>query len=101
MRYMGFKDVKGQVIRCLESGSVIHDARGNIDDKNELSTGYVSIDEVISVLKVSRGNEYSSSPHHLCRDIEVHIITKTFKGRNWYIKWYYVEPNCIFISVHE
>jgi hypothetical protein len=30
----------------------------------------------------------------------VHIIQRSHKGVAWYIKWYFVEPASIFISVH-
>lgn len=43
---MGFKEVKRQVLTCLNNGSVLHEARGNIDIKNMLSTGEISLNDI-------------------------------------------------------
>ena len=98
---MGFKEVKRKVIECLDNGYVIHEARNNIDIKNLLSTGAVSVGEVATIIGRSRGNDYSSSPHHFDSEIDVHIIKASHSGKGWYIKWYFTEPDCVFISVHE
>ncbi len=60
-----FTDIKHQVIQCLVEGSVLHEARNDIDLKNLLEVGVISIEEVTDILKRSRGNEYESSPHHM------------------------------------
>jgi hypothetical protein len=31
----------------------------------------------------------------------VHIIARTHQGLEWSVKWYFVEPNVTFISVHH
>lgn len=98
---MGFKSVKKEVINCLKNGLVLHEARDDIDIKNLLETGVVSNDEVAGMIAASRGNEYSTSPHHLDKSIDVHIIKVLNKGQSWYIKWYISEPDSIFISVHN
>lgn len=98
---MGFKDVKKEVINCLNNGLVLHEARNDIDIKNLLETGVVSNDEVAKILATSKGNEYSCSPHHFDRSIDVHIIKVLIQGRNWYVKWYFSEPDSVFISVHN
>jgi len=98
---MGFKEEKSRVIECLNSGHVLHEARDNIDVKNLLSTGAVSISDIASIIGGSRGNTYSRSPHHFDAKIDVHVIKTTHSGQNWYIKWYFVEPDCVFISVHQ
>lgn len=98
---MGFKDVKAQVLACLEDGAVLHDQRGDIEIKNLLATGQVSLDDVATIIGRSRGGQYSSSPHYVVDDVEVHIIKTKHGGEDWYIKWYFVEPNSVFISVHH
>lgn len=98
---MGFKDVKKEVIDCLNNGLVLHEARNNIDIKNLLETGVVSNSEVAKILATSKGNEYSCSPHHFDENIDVHVIKLKNKGIFWYIKWYFSEPNSVFISVHN
>jgi len=57
--------------------------------------------EVAEIIGRSRGNDYSSSLHHFDSSITVHIIKTRLAGHNWYVKWYYVEPNSVFISVHH
>lgn len=98
---MGFKEVKKKVIECLNSGNITHEARSNIDVKNLLSTGAMSSDEVIKILASSRGDSYSTSPHDYDSSVDVHIIKTRVLGVNWYIKWYFAEPDCVVISVHN
>ena len=96
-----YTDIKKQVIQCLLEGYVVHEARNDIDIKNLLEVGDVSIEEVVQVLKGSRGNEYESSPHHMDQSIDVHVIKTSYQSMRWYIKWYFVEPDAVFISVHH
>ncbi len=98
---MGFKLAKSKVIECLNSGCVLYEKRGNINIKNLLSTGEISVEEVLEIIRRARGDNYSCSPHHFDANIEVHVIETIFSGRNWYIKWYFDEPDCVFISVHN
>ena len=98
---MGFRAVKNQVIKCLENGRVQHAMdRCEIDVKNLLATGQVSADEVAGVIGRAGGNDYECRSHHFDESVEVHIITTNHMGTNWYIKWYYIEPDVVFISVH-
>ncbi len=98
---MGFREVKSKVLECLNTGHVLHEERDDIDIKNLLSTGVVSLHDVAQIIGRSRGNNYSSSPHHFDNKIAVHVIKTTKSGQNWYIKWYFVEPDSVFISVHQ
>ncbi|MBX2847062.1 MAG: hypothetical protein KTR16_01985 [Acidiferrobacterales bacterium] len=94
---MGFKAVKRQVISCLRSGLITHQVRG----KNLFATGAVTAELVEKIICRTDGDCYESSPHHLVNDIDVHLIKTRFGGLNWYIKWYCLEPNSVFISVHN
>lgn len=98
---MAFREAKRKVIECLDNGYVLHEERDDIDVKNLLSTGVISLSEVTTIIARARGNTYSSSPHHYDTEIDVHVIKTTYSGQNWYIKWYFTEPDCVFISVHE
>ena len=98
---MGFKDAKKQLLECLVEGNILHQARNNIDVKNLLETGQISVEVVTDIVKRARGNDYECSPHHMIKSIDVHIIKTTYQNESWYIKWYYIEPNSIFISVHN
>lgn len=98
---MGFKDVKRQLMDCLKSGNIVHEQRDNIDLKNLLATGQISVDLVTDIVSQTRGNEHRKSPHHIVSTIDVHVIKTSFQGKSWYIKWYFIEPNSVFISVHH
>jgi hypothetical protein len=97
---MGFKEIKHHIIDCLEQGNVSHEQRNNINIKNLLATGDITTKEVIDILKKSRGSEHQSSPHYYDSNINVHIIKTSYSGVKWYIKWYFIAPNSIFISIH-
>ena len=96
-----FSDVKKQVIGCLLNGNVDHEARGSIAIKNLLAIGDISTDDVADILKKAKGTEYETSPHHDVKEIDVHIIKTRYAGEDWYIKWYFLEPDSVFISVHH
>jgi len=98
---MGFKGAKKQVLECLDNGYVSHQERADIDVKNLLAVAAVSLEEVAAIIVRARDDSYSSSPHHQVEEVEVHIIETRFGGEDWYIKWYFVEPNSVFISVHH
>ena len=99
---MGFREAKSKVIKCLEQGNVNHDQdRGNINIKNLLATGTVSIDDVKSIILRARGGDYSCRQHHFNTKIPVHIIKTVNSGKSWYVKWYFLEPDAVFMSVHN
>jgi hypothetical protein len=52
------------------------------------------------MINLARGGDYRCSPHHFDQRIEVHTVTVGHQGVRWYIKWYFLEPNTVFISVH-
>lgn len=98
---MGFKDVKRKVIGCLNTGSILHEERDLVDVKNLLAIGAVSIQDVKIIIERARGGSYSSSPHHFDETIDVHVIKTEFADLEWYIKWYFADPDSVFISVHN
>lgn len=98
---MGFRDIRKQVIDALNSGAVQHEARGDINDKNLLATGAMTIADVIRLLSRCRGNQHESSPHHQDASIEVHVFKPLDDGTQWYIKLYCIDPDVWFISVHN
>jgi hypothetical protein len=97
----GFKAVKRTVISCLRAGDIYHQVRHDIDIKNLLSIGAVSPENVALIISRARGDSYSFSSHHLDKSIDVHIVKTTYAGFKWYIKWSFLEPGCMFISVHH
>lgn len=93
----GFKAAKKAAIEALISGNYQHEARNAIEVKNLLATGEVSAEFVAGILRKSRGTEHSCSPHHAVSRIEVHVI----RSSGWYIKFYFIDPDTFFISVHQ
>ena len=85
------------MLECLSEGHFQHEQRDNIDVKNLMATGLITTREVFDLLKKARGNDHTESPHHSHQTITVNVV----KIRNWYIKWYFLEPDVVFISVHE
>lgn len=97
MKRLGFKKAKGLVLECIDEGRVNHVIRDHIDVKNLLFTGQVSEADIRAVIARSSGRNYESREHHQVKGLEVHIL----KANGWYIKWYFLEPDSWFISVHE
>jgi len=101
MKQIGFKKVKSKVIDCLKTGKVRHEQRGDIDIKNLLAIGTVTTEQVATAIARASGDEYECRFHHYDSQIQVHIIKTVNAGKRWYIKWYFIEPETVFISVHE
>ena len=94
---MGFKDAKAKILSALANGTYQHEARGNIDEKNKLAVGEVTADEVREIIKKCRGGDHTHSPHHMDSSLTVHVLRKS----GWYIKFYFIDPDALFISVHK
>lgn len=94
---IGFREARKRAIEALRTGNYSIAARNNIDAGNLLATGDVSKDEIIEVLKACTGNDHERRPHHMIRGIDVHIV----KSAGWYIKFYFIDPDTFFLSVHR
>lgn len=96
---MGLNNIRAEVVRRLKEGFIQHDTdrSGEIDVKNLLLTGEISVEEVIELIQNTKGTQYQSSPHHYVPSVDVHI----FRPKEWYIKFYFIDPDVIFISVHK
>jgi hypothetical protein len=93
----GFKEARLKVLRALAEGNFQHAERKAIDVKNLLQLGHVSVEEVAAVIQRCNGAHHSCSPHHWAPQIMVHVL----KRDGWYIKFYFVDPQTIFVSVHK
>jgi hypothetical protein len=98
---VGFKEARATFIEALREGRVESEPREAQSEKNLLAIGEVSLDEVAHLIAQCRGHEYSTSPHHLDREITVHVFKPRRGDERWYIKGYILEPNAVFISVHR
>lgn len=93
----GFNAVKRAVIAALQEGNYQHEARASIDVKNLLATGEVSAEEVLGVIRRCNGSHHTCSPHHRFPAIPCHLI----KAQGWYVKFYFLDPHTVFVSVHQ
>lgn len=93
----GFRKAKRDVIAALETGNYLHVSRGDIEVKNLLATGEVTAQEVAGIVRACNGTHHHSSPHHAVAHIDVHVL----KRHGWYIKFFFIEPDTWFISVHR
>ncbi len=98
---MGFNDTKTKAIKCLEAGDYDHEARQHIDVKNLFACGQVSEEDVIRLINKTKGAQYEKSPHHFDKSVMVHIFKPMHQNATWYIKFYFIEPAAMFISVHK
>ena len=60
---IGLNDARRALIKALEDGDFQHDPRDALSEKNLLAIGEVTETDVIHVLRRTRGDQYSSSPH--------------------------------------
>ncbi|GAB2178643.1 hypothetical protein [Dongia sp. agr-C8] len=59
--------------------------------------GDISPEQVAEIIKKSTGKDHSMSPHHAVPTVTVHTVVCL----NWYVKFYFVDPETVFISVHQ
>jgi hypothetical protein len=95
---LGFKEVKERAIQCIKSNHVRHVERDL--GKNMFAAGDLSPEEMIQIIDFCRGDCYETNKHHLF-NTEVHILKPRGKYDGWYIKFFFVEPDILFISVHQ
>jgi hypothetical protein len=93
----GFRAAKQKVLKALADGNYQHAERRAVDVKNLLQLGSVSADEVAAVIRRCTGTHHSCSPHHSAPEVLVHVL----KRDGWYIKFFFVDPQTIFMSVHR
>ena len=104
---MGLNDAKALILKHLAAGSIQHEARAMIHEKNLLQVGDVTPDQVAKLINATKGAQYKSMPHQDAPTVEMHVFepeTALKFGEEkcyWHIKCYVVEPNAIFISVHR
>jgi len=100
---MGFKAARQATIDALLDGRFEHEERSVADGKNLLASGEVSVDEVVSLLRRCKGDQYEARPHHFDAGQPIDIFRPIEGGRRWYIKSYLIrleEVVAVFISVH-
>lgn len=94
---MSFNKVKQKVIKCILSNNVQHETREC--SKNLYATGELSDEDVIKIIQSCQGDCYEKQRHHFL-DVDVHIMKPKGKYDGLYVKFYFIEPDAWFISVH-
>jgi len=93
---LGYNDSKKRLLNALDQGLFLHVQRGDIDEKNKLAVGEVSVATIKQLVLNSQGRDYSASQHHQDSSVMVHVI----QTKGWYIKFYFLDEITMFISVH-
>jgi hypothetical protein len=94
---LGFKEVKEKAIECIRNGHVRHVERDV--GKNMFAAGAFTPEEIMQIIGSCRGDCYQTDKHHLLK-VDVHILKPRGKHDGLYIKFFFVEPDILFISVH-
>jgi len=87
--------VRSVLCRAILAGAYRHLPREDIEEKNWLSTGRVSRQEVVDLLNACTATNYSLSNHHEVPAIKVHEfkVHKTVANTTpWYLKFFF-QPN--------
>ncbi|MDR0306730.1 MAG: type II toxin-antitoxin system MqsR family toxin [Chitinispirillales bacterium] len=95
---MAFNEVKVKAIDCIKNGHVRHIERDI--GKNMFAVGDFTPEEMILIIGACRGDWYNSRKHHFL-EVDVHILKPRGKYDGLYIKFFFIEPDILFISVHE
>jgi len=95
---MAFNEIKSKAIDCIKSGRVRHTVRDI--SKNMFASGEITPDEMVKIIGSCRGDCHTAGKHHFL-DTEVHILKPKGKYDGLYIKFFFVEPDIMFISVHD
>lgn len=96
---MGFNEVKATAIQKIKEGKISHDPREF--SKNEYAQCLLTDEQVIFMIKNCRGDRYEKRPHHKDKRIPVHILKPAGKYDGYYVKFYFLEPDVCFMSVHR
>ena len=94
---IGFKEAKRRAIEALRDKTYQIAERREIETKNLLYDNSVSEEDVIKVISKCRGQDHEMRPHDMVKTVDVHILRKD----GWYIKFYFLDPNTFFLSVHR
>ena len=94
---IGFKEAKRRAIEALRNKTYQIAERQEIETKNLLYGNSVSEEDVIEIIIKCRGQDHEIRPHDMVKTVDVHILRKD----GWYIKFYFLDPETFFLSVHR
>lgn len=90
--------MKRKAIELINRGQIQFEPRQF--GKNLYADGIVSDNDIIQIIANSKGDHHRISQHHFLKDVEVHIIKAIDRYDGFYVKFYFIEPDIWFISVH-
>ena len=96
----GFREARARLIRALEQGAFEFEIGDVREGKNLLQTGEATCEYVIELLRVCRGSDHATSPHHFIPSLRCHVFKPVAKRVRWYIKCYFPGEATVLISVH-
>lgn len=96
-----FLRLKEKAIDCLLHGAIAHFERKKTNVKNDLLTEKVSTEFVITLFEEAKIEQYERRVHYRDPQLVIHVLKPVFEGTIWYLKFFIVDPNLIFISVHK
>lgn len=96
-----FLKLKEKAIDCLLHGAVAHFERKKADTKNDLLSDKVNTEFVIKLFEVAKLEQYEKRVHYNDPRLIIHVLKPVFEGTIWYLKFFIVDPDIIFISVHK
>ncbi|RBI72289.1 hypothetical protein DQW77_11060 [Roseovarius sp. TE539] len=88
---------KRRAIEALRNKTYQIAERQEIETKNLLYGNSVSEEDVIEIIIKCRGQDHEIRPHDMIKTVDVHILRKD----GWYIKFYFLDPETFFLSVHR
>lgn len=94
---MKFKAMKAKILDYLDRRDVSHQQPGDMDIKNQLAVGQISLGDVAQIIRHARGDSYSSSPHHIIAGIDVHVVKTRYASQDRHIKMVFCRSwQCIY-----
>jgi hypothetical protein len=101
---VGFYDVRRRAIACLRAHAFDSVIRGAMPDNNLLATGEVSVDDVVRMIGLCRGTQYSAKPMTEDPNTLKHEMKPHVAGEQWFIRFYFIrrpDEVVMFISVPQ
>lgn len=94
---IGFREAKQRAIEALRNKTYQIAERREIETKNLLYGNSIAEEDVIEIISKCRGQDHEMRPHDMVKTVDVHILRKD----GWYIKFYFLDPETFFLSVHR
>ena len=95
---MGFNEIKKKAVDCIKEGRYKNDKRDL--EKNLFANRLLTEEDLLKIINSCNGDCYEVGKHHHMEAIPVHKLKPIGRYDGLYVKFYFLEPNIVFISVH-